>query len=107
MPLVCFAQPCQFRAAALAALSEAGVEAEVRLTSTSHAALRAAAAEGVVVTILAVPDVKEELDLSRLLPPLPAMRYEVLTAEGAEPATEALRLLLEMRIRGGWSLTAA
>ena len=76
LPLGFFREPCQFRSASLATLARQNVDAQIVLTATSHAALKAAADAGGLVTVLTDGD-RGNIPLIEALPQLPAMRYEI------------------------------
>lgn len=119
LPLLAFDRPCQFHAAATAALDQAGIAWRVVFTSPSLAGLWAAAAAGLGVTVrtrYGLPASVCALDAAALgLPPLPSLPLKLLRAGPVLPPAaerlagivlEALEALAAQRRGGAMALAA-
>jgi len=96
LPLALLEAPCLFRAQALAALQDAGIEHEIAIETASTSALHAAVVSGLGVTPrtagFMAPD-QQALRLSAL-PMLPPIGYCLLQSATAAPSCEALKSIL-------------
>ena len=98
VPLVLFEQPCQFRAAALAALDAAKIPWRIEFTSPSLAGLWAAAEAGLGVTVRTVASIPPHLaNIGKAcrLPKLPSVQLALHSgSRSLSPAASRLRDVL-------------
>jgi DNA-binding transcriptional LysR family regulator len=94
LPLAFFPEPCPYRQVALAELARVGIASKIAMVCSSFESMRCAVRSGFAIAPMTPSQMTADLviaDNSLGLPPLPAVRFSLFTADSAQsPLLDAL-----------------